>query len=114
MYTILSFKHIEYKHEIYRGKDCMTKYCKYLRENTINIINFKKKKKGVINKWTAKCKNLFVRKILNINMLKIKKYHKVRDHCRYTGKYKGAPYGIYNLEYCIPKKVPIVFQKKFL
>ena len=47
-------------------------------------------------------------------MLKIKKYHKVRDHCRYTGKYKGAPYGIYNLEYCIPKKVPIVCQKKFL
>ena len=87
----------------------MTKYCKYLRENTINIINFKKKKKGVINKWTAKCKNLFVRKILNINVLKVKKYHKVRDHCHYTGKYKGAPHGIYNLEYCIPKKVAIVF-----
>ena len=41
---------MEYKHEIYRGKDCMTKHCKYLRENTMNIINFKKKKKGVINK----------------------------------------------------------------
>ena len=54
-------------------------------------------------------KNLFVRKILNINMLKIRKYHEVRDHCHYTGKYKGAPHGIYNLEYCIPKKVAIVF-----
>ena len=42
-------------------------------------------------------------------MLKVKKYHKVRDHCHYTGKYKGAPHGIYNLEYCIPKKVAIVF-----
>ena len=44
MYTILSFKRIENKHDIYRGKDCMKKYCKSLRENTMNIINFKKKK----------------------------------------------------------------------
>ena len=44
MYTILSFKRIENKHDIYRGKDCMKKYCKSLRVNTMNIINFKKKK----------------------------------------------------------------------
>ena len=50
MYTILSFKRIENKHDIYRGKDCMKKYCKSLRENTMNIINFKKKTNGVINK----------------------------------------------------------------
>ena len=26
-----------------------------------------------------------------------KKYHKVRDHCHYTGKYSGAAHDIYNL-----------------
>ena len=28
-----------------------------------------------------------------------KKYHKVRDHCHYTGKYAGAVHDIFNLKY---------------
>ena len=36
-----SFKNIENKHDIYRGKDCMKKFCEYLREH-ITLINFKK------------------------------------------------------------------------
>ena len=28
-----------------------------------------------------------------------KKYHKVRDHCHYTGKYRGAARDICNLKY---------------
>ena len=68
MYTILSFKRIENKHDIYRGKDCMEKYCKSLRENTMNIINFKKKTNGAINKWTAKfvCKENFKYKYVKV------------------------------------------------
>ena len=38
-----------------------------------------------------------------------KKYRKVRDHCHYTGKYRGAPHDIYNLRYKIPKEIPVVF-----
>ena len=38
-----------------------------------------------------------------------KKYHKVIDHCHYTGKYRGAAHDIYNLRYKIPKEVPVVF-----
>ena len=26
-----------------------------------------------------------------------KKYHKVRDHCHYTGKYRGAVHSIFNV-----------------
>ena len=32
-----------------------------------------------------------------------KKYHKVKDHCHYTGKYRGAAHNICNLRYKIPK-----------
>ena len=38
-----------------------------------------------------------------------KKYHKVKDHCRYTGKYRSAAHDICNLGYKIPKEIPVVF-----
>ena len=37
-----------------------------------------------------------------------KKYHKVKDHCHYTGKYRGAAHDICNLRYKIPKEIPVV------
>ena len=41
--------------------------------------------------------------------MKDEKYHKVRDHCHYTGEYRGAAHSIYNLKHSIPKNVPIAF-----
>ena len=41
--------------------------------------------------------------------MKDNKYCKVRDHCHYTGEYRGAAHSICNLKYSVPKKIPIVF-----
>ena len=41
-------------------------------------------------------------------MITIKKYHKVRDHCHYTEKYRGAAHDICNLRYKITKEIPVV------
>ena len=38
-----------------------------------------------------------------------KKYHKVRDHCHYTGRYRGAAHDTRNSRYKIPKEIPVVF-----
>ena len=38
---------------MYRDKDCMKKFCEFLREPAIKIVNFKKKKNRVINKRVA-------------------------------------------------------------
>ena len=38
-----------------------------------------------------------------------KLYHKVRDHCHYTGKFRGAAHNICDLRYKIPKEIPVVF-----
>ena len=38
-----------------------------------------------------------------------KLYHKVRDHCHYAGKLRGAAHNICNLRYKIPKEIPVVF-----
>ena len=37
---------------------------------------------------------------------------KVRDHCHYTGKYRGAAYSKSNLEYAIVKEIPVLFHNE--
>ena len=89
----------------------MKKFCKDLRTHATKIINYEKKKmipltiKEVIYHNKQKicyiCKNEF-----NNND---KKNYKVRDHCHYTGKYRGAAHNICNLRYKVSKEIPIVF-----
>ena len=43
----------------------------------------------------------------DVNTFKL--YHKVRDHCNYTGKIRGSAHSICNLRYKTPKKIPVVF-----
>ena len=38
-----------------------------------------------------------------------KKHYEVRDHCHYTGKYRGATHNIGNLRYRTSKEIPVVF-----
>ena len=65
------FKSIENKHYVNRSKDCMKKFCEFLREHTIG-------KNDVIKKQTAEIKNemqtsvIFGKKSFKINMLRIK------------------------------------------
>ena len=42
--TIWAFDHIENKHTLYCGEDCMKKFCESWRENAKNIIDFEKEK----------------------------------------------------------------------
>ena len=45
--------------------------------------------------------------------MKDKKYFKIRDHCYYTGEYRGAAHSICNLKYIVPKKNPIVSRRNY-
>ena len=45
--------------------------------------------------------------VKNVNIIKI--FKKVRDHCHYTGQYRGVAHSIYNLRYQIPNEIPIAF-----
>ena len=51
MSTIFSFRSVENKHDLYRGKYCMIKFCESLREHEIKKIL--KTKNEVINKRAA-------------------------------------------------------------
>ena len=39
---------------------------------------------------------------------KYKVYHQVRDHCHYTGKFRGAAHNICNLRYKVQREIPVV------
>ena len=41
--------------------------------------------------------------------LERKENYKVRDHCHYTGIYRGAAHNVCNLRYKVPKEIPVVF-----
>ena len=114
MSTISSFRSIENKHDVYRGKNCRKKFCEFLRKHAMKIINFKKKKIKLITKErqesyeNAKVCYICEKKFEN-KYLKDKKDRKVRDHCHYTGEYRSAAQSICNLKYSVLKKIPIVF-----
>ena len=50
MSTRSSFRSIDNKHHMYRGKDCMKKFYEFLREHAMKIINFKKKNVKLLTK----------------------------------------------------------------
>ena len=89
----------------------MKKFSKDLREHASKIINYEKKKMMPLTTeekiYHNKQKICYIcKKEFDISN---KKYHKVRDHCHYSGKYRGAAYNICNLRYKVPKEIPIVF-----
>ena len=67
-----------------RGKSCMKNFCLDLRKHVTKIIKYLKLE------MTIKC-------------------HKVKDHCHYTGKYRGAAHDICSSRYKIQTEVPVVF-----
>ena len=53
-----------------------------------------------------KCKRKFCADINDKSEYKV--YHKVRDHCHYTGKFRGAAHNICNLRYRMQREIPVV------
>ena len=47
--------------------------------------------------------------LLKKNPTKVKIYKKVRYHCHFTGKCRGAAHSMFNLKFNMPNEVPVVF-----
>ena len=108
IFTHCSFGQSKNKLDHYRGKDCMKKFCKNLREHATKIINYEKKK--MISLTTEEKIYHKEQEIFYICKKEFdEKNYKVRDHCHYTGKYRGAAHNMCNLRYKIPKEIPVVF-----
>ena len=102
IYTNCSFDKSIY----YRGEDCMKRFCKDLKDHATKIINFKKK---IMTPLTKEEEDDYNKE--NICYICKKEFNndKVRDHCHFTGKYRGAAHNTCNLKYKIPKNIPVIF-----
>ena len=87
-------------------------FCLDLKEHATKIINYEKEETIPLTKEEKKMyreqRLCYIRKGFSTNDNN-KKYHKVKDHCYYTGKYRGAAHNICSLRYKTPKKNPLVF-----
>ena len=112
LFTHCSFDEERNKLCHYRGEDSMKRFCKDLREHATKIINYEKKEMILLTRdeWEFHnkqevcyiCEKGFTTYDTN------KEYYKVKDHCHYTGKYRGAAHNICNLRYETPKEIPVV------
>ena len=75
MSTKSSFESKENRHDVYRGKDSMKKFCGYFREHAIKTSDFKKKKIKLLTNekpnsyQNSKVESYFLMKYFKINML---------------------------------------------
>ena len=111
IFTHCSFDESKNKLNYCGGDDCMKKFCKDLREHSTKIINYEKKK--MISSATEEKVHYNKQKVCYICKKECdnndNKQQKVRYHCHYTGKYRGAAHNICNLRYKVPKEIPVVF-----
>ena len=104
IFTSCSFDESKNKINYYRGDDCMKTLCIDLRERAMKIINYEKKRMLPLTTKEEICYNkqkicYICKKEFNNND---KKQQKVKDHCHYTGKYRGAAHNVCNLRYKVP------------
>ena len=100
----------------YRGKDCIKKLCEDLKTQAMEVINFKEKKmiplthQQQLNYEKSKYCHICKEKLYEDedDNHKSESYHKVRDHCHYTGEFRGAAHSICNLRYKIQREIPVV------
>ena len=82
-------------------------FCKDLKDQAMKIINYEKKE--MIPLTDEEKESYENQKICHICKKEFNNDNKVRDHCHYTGKYRGAAHNKCNLNYKISKEIPVVF-----
>ena len=109
MYSKFAYGKVENPLKLYRGEDCVEVFCDYVENEVKRLYHMfpEKPMKPLTSKQWKKFKR--ARKC-HICFKKFEQDNpKVRDHCHYTGQYRGAAYTKCNLRYKIPSYIPIVF-----
>ena len=98
-----------YPLKLYRGKDCVKKFCEHVIGEARHL--YKSFPEKPMKPLTLK--EMYRHNKSERCHICFKKFEednpKVRDHCHYTSKYRGASHKMFILQYKIPSYIPIVF-----
>ena len=98
------------KNGYFRGEDCIKRLCEMFIELALEIINYEENEMiPLIDediKFYEEQKNCHICKEGICDDENDK--NKVRDHCHYTEKFRGAAHSIFNIRYKVPKEIPII------
>ena len=101
MSTSWSFDHIEKKHNLYHGKDCMKRFYRLLREHVKNITDFEKmlplKKEKLKSHQDAKICYICAKIILK-RLWKYISDGRFWNHYYFIGKHRDVAHSICNLK----------------
>ena len=100
LFISCSFDATKNKLDCYKGEVCMEKFCKDLRQHAENECYETQKICYICKKVCSTNKN---------DENAFNEYHKVRDHCNYTGEIRGAAHSICNVRYIRRKEIPVIF-----
>ena len=114
--TCYSYNQTLNKSAYYRGPDCVENVSQELKKILSDNMYFEEKpmlpltdneKTLYINEKSCYiCEKEFFTDKKSIDY---KNYCKVRDHCYFTGKYRGIAHSKCNLKYKVPKDIPVSF-----
>ena len=109
VYSKFAYGDVDNPLRTYRGKDCIETFCNYIKGEACRLYHmFPELPMGPLTKkqWkkykkATKC-HICHKPFTQTNL-------KVRDHCHYTGLYRGPAHSLCNLRYKIPSYIPVVF-----
>ena len=97
--------------KLYRGKDCLEKFCDYIRQEAHRLHHMfpEKPMDPLTKKQWKKYKKSTICHICFKPFVDSKKGPKIRGHCHYTCRYRGPAQRNCNLMYMIPSHIPVIF-----
>ena len=109
VYSKFAYGDVDNPLRTYRGKDYIETFCNYIKGEAQRLYHmFPELPMGPLTKkqWkkykrSIKC-HICYKPFTQTNL-------KVRDHCHYTGLYRGLALSLCNLRYKIPSYIPLVF-----
>ena len=110
VYSKFSYSEVTNPLKLYRGEDCVDKFCGYIEEEAKRLCHmFPEKPMDPLTE-----KQMFRYEKVTICHICHKEGFsdmapKVMDHCHYTGKYRGPAHSLCNLGYKIPSYIPVIF-----
>ena len=100
---------------IVEQKIVLKNYVKKLKKHAMKIINFEKKEMIPLTyeenksyKEQEACHIYEEKFFMDKDDENYKSKRNVKDHCQYTGKFRGAAHSKCNLNYKVPKDIPII------